>query len=102
MHFSAGDPDSARRYLQAATDAVSHRLQDSESTAHDLYNLAVYKAAAGEFREAAQRLAEAARKSPDEYRIREAAFDLRELGNVPGADTAELARLRALLEGGLG
>ena len=96
IRICRGEPVDAARNLESAIDLVTAAIQSSSSPARDLYNLAIYKAAQGDFEQASRNLQEAMEQSLDKHLIRDAIDDLRDLGSTPGINVPEIDRLARL------
>jgi tetratricopeptide (TPR) repeat protein len=100
-HICRGEPDEGARYLTSAIDLAMAAIESSGSPGQDLYNLAIYKAALGDYEQADRNLQEAIERAPDKYLIRDAIDDLRDLSSTPGINAIEITRLAELLRNAL-
>ncbi len=93
-----GRSDEASGDFAAAVSRVSSALATDSADPIDAYNLAVFRAAAGDYQQASIDIAQAIERSPCESSMHEAIDDLRELGGIPGTDPARIARLTEQLQ----
>ena len=100
-HICRGEPGEGARYLTSAIDLVMAAIESSGSPGQDLYNMAIYKAAWGDYEQANRNLQEAIKRAPDKYLIHDAIDDLRDLGSAPGIKAVEITRLAELLRNAL-
>ncbi len=88
---------NAAERLEAAIRLVRASIRSSASPSTDLYNLAIYLAAQGEYAQAKRQFLIALDTQPNENWAREAIEDLHDLAAAPEADKNEIRMLMDLL-----